>query len=162
VRLHCRSYFCGGSGLPYMVSSAHTSLFPKLAHLWFNRFRTIHSCAQHMKSHAFLWTGDPSIVPFAVGNLDFAITHGFLGVHKCVSSNWFMICLAFLPVWCYASAGIVMALCLCLSVTSRCSIEVVGRIELVFGVKSSTSPTLCFKEIRVSTKIKVLPSKIFF
>jgi len=35
-------------------------------------------------------------------------------------------------------AGVLaMAQCLCLSVTSRCSIEVVGRIELVFGVEAS-------------------------
>ena len=57
-----------------------------------------------------------------------------------------------------------MALCLSvslslyLSVTSRCSVEVVGRIELVFGMEAffPTSPTLCFKEIQVSTKIRVL------
>jgi len=30
-----------------------------------------------------------------------------------------------------------MTLCLSLSVTSRCSIEVVGRIDLVFGTESS-------------------------
>ena len=30
-----------------------------------------------------------------------------------------------------------MALCLCLSVISRCSLEVVGRIEPVFGMEAS-------------------------
>jgi len=40
----------------------------------------------------------------------------------------------FLPERRYASAAIVMALCLCLSVTSRCSIEMGGRIELVSGM----------------------------
>ena len=35
-----------------------------------------------------------------------------------------------------------------LSVTSRCYIEVVGRIELRFGTEAFlTSPTLCLKEI---------------
>jgi len=28
-----------------------------------------------------------------------------------------------------------MFLCLCLSVTSRCSVEVIGRIKLVFGME---------------------------
>ena len=48
---------------------------------------------------------------------------------------------------------LVMVLCLCQSVTSRCSIEVVGRIELAVFFDMgllSTSPTLtlCFKEIQ--------------
>jgi len=30
-----------------------------------------------------------------------------------------------------------MALCLSVSVTSRCSIEVVGRMELIFGMEAS-------------------------
>ena len=35
-----------------------------------------------------------------------------------------------------------------LSVTSRCYIKVVGRIELRFGTEAFlTSPTLCLKEI---------------
>jgi len=46
---------------------------------------------------------------------------------------------------CYASA--VLAMGLCLSVTSRCSIETAERIELVFGMwasfHGSTCPTLC-------------------
>ena len=33
--------------------------------------------------------------------------------------------------------GLAIALCLCLSVTSQCSIEVVGCIELVFGMAVS-------------------------
>jgi len=57
-------------------------------------------------------------------------------------------------------ARVAMAQCLCLSVTSRCSVEMDGRIELVFGVYRllSTYPSLCYKEIQVSTKINVLPS----
>ena len=31
----------------------------------------------------------------------------------------------------------VLAIALCLSVTSQCSVEVVGRIELVFGMEAS-------------------------
>jgi len=38
------------------------------------------------------------------------------------------------------------------SVTSRCFIETDGRNNLVFGMGAS------FKEIQVSTKIRVLPS----
>jgi len=50
-----------------------------------------------------------------------------------------------------------------MSVTSRCSVETDGRNNLVFGVELlSTSPTLCFKEIQVSTKLRVLPSGTFF
>jgi len=30
-----------------------------------------------------------------------------------------------------------LSVCVCLSVTSRCFVEVVGRIELVFGMKAS-------------------------
>jgi len=41
-----------------------------------------------------------------------------------------------------------MTLCPCLSVTSRCSIEMHG---LIFGRFLSTYPTLCSKEIQVST-----------
>jgi len=53
--------------------------------------------------------------------------------------------------------------CLCLSVTSRCSIETDRRNNLVlaWGLLS-TSPTLYFMEIQVSTKIRVLPSGTFF
>ena len=57
-----------------------------------------------------------------------------------------------------------MALCLsvCLSVTSRCSVEVVGRIEMVFGMDAFfDQPYTVFYEIRVSTKIGVLPSGTF-
>ena len=57
-----------------------------------------------------------------------------------------------------------MALCpsVCLSVTSRCSVEVVGRIEMVFGMQASfDQPYTVFYEIRVSTKIGVLPSGTF-
>jgi len=37
-------------------------------------------------------------------------------------------------------------------------IETIGRIELVFGMEASTCLTLCYKEIWVSSKIRVLPS----
>jgi len=51
---------------------------------------------------------------------------------------------------------------LCLSVTSWCSIEVVGRIELLFGLEASFDQFYTvFKEIQVSTKIRVLPSGTF-
>ena len=36
-----------------------------------------------------------------------------------------------------AMLAVVLAMVLCLSVTSRCSVEVVGRIELVFGMEAS-------------------------
>ena len=59
-----------------------------------------------------------------------------------------------------------VALCLCvlLSITSRwCSVETHGRIELVFSLDTfSTYSTLRCKEIRVSRKIRVLPSLNFF
>ena len=58
-----------------------------------------------------------------------------------------------------------VALCLCvrLSITSRwCSVETDGRIELVFSLDTfSTYSTLRCKEIRVSRKIRVLPSGTF-
>jgi len=56
------------------------------------------------------------------------------------------------------------ALCLsvCLSVTSRCSVEVVGRIGLVFGVRASfDQPYTVFKDIQVSARIRVLSSGTF-
>jgi len=47
----------------------------------------------------------------------------------------------------------------CVSVTCRYCIEMTGRIELVFGMEAhSTHPTLCYKEIWISPKIRVLPS----
>ena len=55
----------------------------------------------------------------------------------------------------YASAGtsygpVSVCLFVAVCVTSRCSIEVVGRIELVLAWRlPSTSPTLCFNEIQV-------------
>ena len=57
-----------------------------------------------------------------------------------------------------------MALCMCLSVsvTSRCSVETGERIELVLAWElPSTYPTLCYKEIQISSKIRVLPSRTF-
>ena len=71
----------------------------------------------------------------------------------------------------YASAGssygpvsVCLSVCpsVCLSVTSWCSVEVVGRIEMVFGVDAFfDQPYTVFYEIRVSTKIGVLPSGTF-
>ena len=44
-----------------------------------------------------------------------------------------------------------MALCLCLSVISRCSLEVVGRIEPVFGMEASFDQFYTvFQEIHVA------------
>jgi len=46
-----------------------------------------------------------------------------------------------------------------LSATSQYCIEMTGRNKLVFGTEAcSTYPTLCYKKIRVSAKITVLPS----
>jgi len=56
---------------------------------------------------------------------------------------------------------LVMALCLsvCLSVTSRCSIETVKRIGLFLAWElPSIYPTLSCKEIQISSKIEVLLS----
>jgi len=48
------------------------------------------------------------------------------------------------------------------SVTSRCSIKRDGRLICFLAWRLfSTSPTLCFKEIRVSTKVRILPRKTF-
>jgi len=53
----------------------------------------------------------------------------------------------------------VLAMALCLSVTNRCSIKTDERIGLVLALTLlSTYPTLCYKKIQVSTKIRVLPS----
>ena len=50
----------------------------------------------------------------------------------------------------------------CLSVTSRCSIKMDELVNLVLAWRLlSTSPTLCFKEIQISTKIRVLSSGTF-
>ena len=55
-----------------------------------------------------------------------------------------------------------VCLCLCLSVTSRCSIEMAERIELVFRMGASFHPshTVLKKEIRVSSKIRAFPSEL--
>ena len=51
-----------------------------------------------------------------------------------------------------------VCLCLCLSVTGRCSNETDERIELVLGRElPSTYPTLCVKEIRVPSKQGYFP-----
>ena len=59
---------------------------------------------------------------------------------------------------------IAIALCLsdCLSVTSRCSIETVEQIGFFCMKAFSTYPTLCFNEVQVSAKIRLLPSGTFF
>ena len=77
----------------------------------------------------------------------------------------------FLPARRYANAGTnyvtirphrcyPVSLSVCLSLTSRCSIEMNGRVELVCLICRllSTYPSLCYKEIQVSAKISVLPS----
>jgi len=52
--------------------------------------------------------------------------------------------------WCYASAVYAVALCSCLSATSRSSVKVAERIELVSPMGApSTCPTLCCKYIQV-------------
>ena len=71
----------------------------------------------------------------------------------------------------YASAGtsygpVSVCLSICRSVTTRCSIKRDERVNLVlawmfFPTSRRSRPTLCFKEIRVSTKIRVLLSGIF-
>ena len=43
--------------------------------------------------------------------------------------------------------------CMCVSVTSQCSAKMAQWIELIFGIEA----TLCYKEIRVTLKIRVLP-----
>ena len=55
-----------------------------------------------------------------------------------------------------------VCLCLCLSVTSRCSIEMAERIEVVFRMGASFHPshTVLKKEIRVSSKIRAFPSEL--
>ena len=59
----------------------------------------------------------------------------------------------------YASAGTSYG-CLSVSVTSRSSIETAEQIWLVFGMGTfSTYPTTGYKEIQVSSKIRVLPSR---
>jgi len=46
----------------------------------------------------------------------------------------------------------------CVRVTSWCSIETAGQIELVLTWRLlSTYPALCFKEIQVSTKMQAFP-----
>jgi len=55
---------------------------------------------------------------------------------------------SFLPAQRYAIALLAMALCLCLSHTSRCCTETDGRIELFFCMKASTSPPLRCRVIR--------------
>ena len=66
-----------------------------------------------------------------------------------------------------ASAGTSMARCLsvCLSITSRCSVETDGRIELVFGMKASLDLThthTVFNKIQITPKIRVFPSGTLF
>jgi len=69
-----------------------------------------------------------------------------------------------LPARRYASAGtshdpVSVSVSVCLLVTSRCSIKRDERINLVLARGLlSTSPIHCFKDIQVSTKIRVHPS----
>jgi len=58
-----------------------------------------------------------------------------------------------------ATRVLAMVMCLRLSVISRCSIETTQPIRLVLIRElPSTYPTLCYKDIQVSSKIRVLPS----
>ena len=64
---------------------------------------------------------------------------------------------------CYIARVLAMALCLCLSV-SRVGVLAKGMNGLICFLAwrlLSTSPTLSFKEILVSTKIRVLPFGTF-
>ena len=52
-----------------------------------------------------------------------------------------------------------MSVSVCLSVTSRFSIKRLNESDRFLAWElSSTYPTLCFKKIQVSTKIRVIPS----
>ena len=52
-----------------------------------------------------------------------------------------------------------VCVCLSVSVTRRCSVETVERVGLVLAWELiSAYPTLCYKKIRVSSKIRELPS----
>ena len=63
-------------------------------------------------------------------------------------------------VQCYANAVYAMALCLfvCVSVTSQCSAKTAQWIELIFDMEASS--TYLTQEIRVTPKIRILPSRI--
>ena len=70
-----------------------------------------------------------------------------LPIHLNISVFCFLI-FSFFPLFtarCYASAVLAMGLCpsvcVCLSVTSRCSIKTAERIELVFGTWASFHPS---------------------
>jgi len=55
--------------------------------------------------------------------------------------------------------SVCLSVCLSVCSSNRCCIETTGQIELVLARRlPSTIPTLCYKEIGVSPKIKVLPS----
>ena len=63
--------------------------------------------------------------------------------------------------YCPVSVCLSVSLSVCVrlsQLTSRCSIEIAGRIELIFGMEASfdLSSTM-FKESYVSTKIRALP-----
>ena len=65
------------------------------------------------------------------------VGHGwFMCRGRCNQFPVFVIPLLIFTARCYASAVLAMSLCpsVCLSVTSRCSIEMAERIELVFGM----------------------------
>jgi len=59
----------------------------------------------------------------------------------------------------YTAMVLCLSVCLSVSVKSRSSTETAERIELILAWElPSTYPTQCYKEIRVSPKIRVLPS----
>jgi len=58
--------------------------------------------------------------------------------------------------------GLCVRVCVCLSVTRRYCIETAARIKLVLACRiSSTFCTLCYTEIGISAKIRVLSSGTF-
>jgi len=67
------------------------------------------------------------------------------------------------PYGTYIFNSVWSGVCVRLSVTSRCSIETAGQVELVLAcVHGSIYPTPCFKEIHVSAKIRVLWMELSF
>jgi len=68
----------------------------------------------------------------------------------------------FLPTW--RSASEVYAMARCLSAWHKLGfVKTGGQIKLCIDTESASAcPTLCFKEIRVSSKTRVLPSVTFF
>jgi len=79
-----------------------------------------------------------------------------------IPNAWLKVCLRaraghgrVLPTRRCASSVLAMCLSVCLSVTSRCSVETAEQIDLDFSTGAISSyPTLCHMGIRVSSKIR--------